>query len=271
MSLDERVREAEAEGRADSVARRLSPWLAFGAVALVLLELFGHPLLAASAFALKFAVPDLLTARWVLGRDPDRGRAWAVGLFHLAAGFWKAATVNFGLFTAAILYTLVTGQPAWPQRPPGAPPPDFLDDGLTPFAAPTLFGHILEFGLGMLAVMIAYSRHVKLWLGPGLHAARRRDEWPPADVPGANWLGLVPSLVAAGVPAVIWAVGAAGLVAVPVPAAVNPQDWANVLPVHGIFGFALTLAPALAGACCRDRQHRYLLAETPDECWPPGR
>src|SRR5579885_2336939 len=100
MSLEERAREAEEEPQAHAAARRVVPWFVLGVVAVVVLHTFAHPLLAASVFCLKFALNDFLTARWLFRTDPDRGRAWACGLLYLAAGFWKAAVVNYGLFTA---------------------------------------------------------------------------------------------------------------------------------------------------------------------------
>src|SRR5581483_10388258 len=166
MSLDERVREAEEGARPHAAARRAAPWVALGFVALVLLELFAHPLLALSVFSLKFAFTDFLTAAWLLRRDPVRPRGRTCAVLYAAAGFWKACVVNYGIFTAAIAYTLLTGRPAWPQPAPGVPAPNFAADGLTAWAGPTILGYVTTVVLGLTAWGMAAARGQRLWLGP---------------------------------------------------------------------------------------------------------
>ncbi|HSQ57649.1 MAG TPA: hypothetical protein VLM40_18145, partial [Gemmata sp.] len=257
--------EAEEEMRREH-GQGVVPWLALAVLAAVLFELFAHPLMAASVFCLKFAFNDFITARWLIRRDPIRGRGRCCGLLYVASGFWKAALVNFGMFTAALVFTVVSGIPAWPQRPANAPPPDFFDDPLTPWLAPTVFGHLIEFVLGMIVLAVAFARHQKLWLSPRIHIARRLDQWPPSDAVGVNWLAWRPALTVATVPAIIWGVGFAVITVLPTPP-VNPSDWENLPAIHGVFGFLLTLPVVLISACVQDKNSRYLLAHTPEECW----
>jgi hypothetical protein len=268
MSLEERAREAEDESQRPSVASRFAPWFILGIAAVVVLEAFAHPLLAASVLCLKFAFNDLLTAHWLLRTDPDRARGWTCALLYAAVGFWKAAVINYGLFTAAIVYTLVTGQPAWPQRPANAPPPDFLDDPITPWAGPTVFWHAVEFVLGMVALALAYAHRQKLWLSPRIHLARKLGVWPPTDDRGINWLATRPAATVTALVVLIWAIGFAPLVLIAPPPAVNAQEWQEVIfALHSGFALFLTLPVILVSACVQDKTNRYLLAHTPEECW----
>ena len=264
MSLDERAHDAETAG---STGRRVAPWFVLGIVAVAVFELFAHPLLAASVFCLKFALNDFLTARWLFRRDPKRGRAWACALLYIAIGFWKAAVINLGIFTAAIVYTLLSGEPAWPQRDANAPAADFIDDPLTPWAAPTVFGHTFEFFIGMAALGIAYANHQKLWLSPRISLSRKLDEWPPFDDRGVNWLAWRPALTAAAIPVLIWSIGAPFVALVPPPPTVNAKEWQLIMPLLSFFAFILTLPVLLVSGCVQDKNNRYLLAKTPEECW----
>jgi hypothetical protein len=266
MPLDERVREAEEESRAHAAARRAAPWVVLGFVALVLLELFADPLLALSVFSLKFALNDFLTAAWLLRTDPVRSRGWTCAVLYTAAGFWKACLVNYGLFTAAIGYTLLTGRPAWPQPAPGVPAPNFAADGLTAWAGPAILGSVTTFALGLTAWAMANARHQMLWLGPAADRARRTGLWPPPDV-GPNWLRFGPALVAAGLPAVCGLFGAVVIVAFPAPAAVDPRIWKLDVPLQFLFGVMLILPPVGISGAIQERGGRYLLARTPAECW----
>lgn len=267
MSLEERVREAEEEARRSSAAAAAAPWLILGIIAVLLLELFGHPLLAASVFCIKFGWSKLKTGWWLLRTDPDRGRAWAAGLLYVAAGFWKAAVVNYAMFTAGILYTLLSGEPAWPQRPENAPAPDFIDDPLTPWAAPTVAAHVLEFVLGAAALSVAYIHHQKLWLGSAATAARRNGVWPPRDESGSNWLRWSSALLLASVPATLWCIGVGLMALIPPPPAVNLTDWKTAGALSVVFVILLALPPLLAAMCTQDKQNRYLLAHSAAECW----
>lgn len=267
MSLDERVREAEAESRADSAARRAGPWVVLGLVAAVLFELFAHPLLAMSVFALKFALKDFVTAAWLLRTDPVRSRGRTCAVLYAAAGFWKACVLNYAIFTAAIAYTLLTGRPAWPQPAPGVPAPNFAADGLTAWAGPTILGYVVTAVLGLTAWAMASLRNQRLWLGPAAHVARHTGQWPPPDV-GPNWLRFGPALIAAGLPALCGLVGAVAIVAFPIPAGVAPRVWKLDVPLHFLFGIELVLLPIGMLSATLDRNGRpHLLARTPAECW----
>ena len=274
MSLEERAREADVEPPAHAATRRAAPWVALAFVAAVLLELFAHPLLALSVFSLKFALDDLLTAGWLLRRDPVRSRGRTCAVLYAAAGLWKACAVNYGLFTAAIAYTLLTGRPAWPQPAPGVPAPNFAADGLTVWAGPTLLGYLATFALGLTAWRMAAARHQRLWLGPAATHARRNGLWPPPEV-GPNWLRFGPALVGAALPALCGLFGGLVVAAFPVPAAVNPRIWNLDVPLHFLFGIELVLLPIGISAAVQDRTGPDLLARTPAACWgaeesPPG-
>lgn len=266
MSLDERVQAAEAESRADR-ARVFLPWVVLGFIAVLVFELFAHPLLAMSVLCLKFGFNDFLTARWLVRRDPVRGRGWACGLLYAAAGFWKAAVINFALFAAAVIFTLVSGVPAWPQRPPNAQAANLLDDPLVPWILPSLLADAIDFLFGFAVVILAYSAFRKVWLSPRIHMARRLDEWPPTDDKGVNWLRWPAILPVAAIPIVIWLGALPFAFLIPTPAAVNAKDWEDIPLLLSFFGLILSLPVVLIAACVQDRNSRYLLAATPEECW----
>jgi hypothetical protein len=162
---------------------------------------------------------------------------------------------------------LLSGEPAWPQRDANAPPAQFLDDPMTPYAAPSVIGHALEFFIGMLALGIAYANFQKLWLSPRINLSRKLGEWPPFDDRGVNWLAWRPAISAAAVPVLIWAIGFPLLMLIPPSNAINAKDWQVVLPLHSFFGGMLTLPVVLISGCVQDRKNRYLLAQSPEECW----
>lgn len=248
---------------------RLARWAAFVVAAAAVLGWLENPLLSACVFCLEFALDDFLAAWWLLRTDPDRGRGRAAALLHAAGGLWKATLINYALLTAAILYSLVSGRPGWPQPPPGAPVPNFRDDGLFPWAMAALFGFVLSCLFGLLAYALAYLHRVRLWLGPAAGAARRSGRWPPSG--GGNWLFFRPALALSAIPvALALACSVARLF--PVPQAVNAGTWNTSLTLHFLAGVILALPPMGLSGSLQEQGSRYLLARRPAECWgePPA-
>jgi hypothetical protein len=255
----------QADTPARSVVGEVVPWFALGAAAVVLLALYAHPLLALSVFCLKFAVTDFLTAAWLFRNDPDRTRGRACALLYLTAGVWKAVLVNYGLLTAAVVFTALAGEFAWPH-PPTDRDPDFLDDGLIPWAVPAAAGYLLAIVLGSAAVSVASRSGQRLWLGTAAHGAWLRDRWPPENV-GRNWLAFGPGMALAFVPLVV---GLAGLVAsrlFPTPMGLTPSSWNSALTIHWIGGLLLAFPPMMLVAVLHDRDRPCRLARSPADCW----
>lgn len=250
------------------VGWRLARRLALALAAAAVLAWFENPLLSACVVCLEFAVEDFLAAWWLVRTDPDRGRGWAVGLLHAAGGFWKATLINYALLTAAILYSLVSGRPGWPQPPPGGPVPNFRDDGLFPWAVAAIFGYLLAWAAGLAAYALAYRRRVKLWIGPAAREARRRGEWPPSA--GGSWLFWRPALVLTAVPVVLALLGCAARL-FPVPPGVNAGTWNTSLILHFLAGVMLALPPMGLSGTLQERGSRDLLARRPGECWGEGK
>lgn len=250
---------------ARSVVGQLVPWFALGAAAVVLFALYAHPLLALSVFCLKFAVADFLAAAWLLRRDPDPARGRACALLHLAAGVWKAVLVNYALLTAAVVFTAATGEFAWPHPENTDRPPDFVDDGLLPWAVPSVAGYAVAIALAAAAVSLAARAGVKVWLGRAAHDAWLHDSWPPS-LGGSNRLAVGPGTALALVPLIIGLAGLAASRLFPTPAGLTAGSWHNALTIHWLGGLMLGLPPLMLVAAVHEG-HPRRIAHTPAECW----
>ena len=125
----------------------------------------------------------------------------------------------------------------------------------------------IEFFIGTAALVVAYVHHQKLWLGPAANDARRAGDWPPHEASGGNWLRWPTARVLAAIPVILWGISFGLMHLIAPPAAVNFKDWETVGGLLIAFVIMLTIPVLLAAGCTQDKQNRYLLAHTPEECW----
>lgn len=231
-------------------------WLTVLAIGLVLYELTSQPALGSVAVCLKFGWDDFLTAMWLRRRDPSAYRGRTCFWLYLAGGLWNTAVVA-GIMLLAFA---IVGA----HRPNGAAGRggDPLLESVIWTGMTTLVGlscSALAFGY---AVVLAWRGGFKLWLHRGVHAARRRNAWPPAGVGGLsrNRAGfmVIATLFVLGIPCILLlSLGVAFLTI-----AVADMVWLMVLTMP------LVVAGGAAGLLyCVDLMKRHILAENPQQCW----
>ncbi len=148
-------------------------WLPLVAGALAF-ELTASAMLGVAVACVRFGEKDFSTAWWLRRVDPVVSRGRAVAWFLVAMGLGKVAVSGaLGVTIAAMTIGLL-------GRFPGGPVAVMM--GQANGAVFTVLGA----GLGFLVVTwtaaaFAWSSGSRVWIGRGLHEARRRGEWPPAD------------------------------------------------------------------------------------------
>jgi hypothetical protein len=154
--------------------RRLFSWPVLAVAGILLYELTTQPALGAVVACAKVGWKDAATALWVRRTDPHRARGRALFWLLAASGLWKvamtAAVVMFGL-------GLVAAERARQGPRGGGEPPALAALGAEMFVGFTLSGMATCAGFGL-----ALRHRLRLWISPGLHAARRAGEWPPTPV-----------------------------------------------------------------------------------------
>ncbi|OAI45879.1 hypothetical protein AYO44_02470 [Planctomycetaceae bacterium SCGC AG-212-F19] len=171
-------------GEPDPSDRRWPSLLTFPVLLLigwVLYELTAQPALGVAAVCVKFGWDDFRTAWWLRGSDPSRPRGRAFFSLFIASGLWKMAiTASLMIFGYIALH--LAGLAGGKQLAP-----HIVGTVLTAF-----FGIALAAGCVALAIFQAWRCDVRLWLHPAMHAARRKNRWPP-QLPAhtANGAGLL--------------------------------------------------------------------------------
>jgi hypothetical protein len=258
--------EPTAPDPTDRPARHRHPaWLVPGLLALIVFELTTDPALTVAVGCLKFGWDALATARWLKRTDPDRARGRICARFYAAWALWRVSLVAVAMmFVLVILLSIVEG-----KRPPNAgpvpPPPGFMGACLT-----AMSGFLLSAWMSNLAVVTAWRRGVRVWVGPEAGRARKGALWPPSlattararpNRAGAVVLSaLLTDLTVLGLFALI-----VGLNRAPAPQAGQGAPDAVVL----ILIFAGILVPPFAVLALRDSIRRRLIADSPFQCWPP--
>ena len=173
---DSDILRCEEIGRhASSVSSRASPllrWLPLVA-GVIAFELTTDAMLGVALACIRFGEKDFSTALWLRRADPVPNRGRAVAWFLLAMGLAKVTVSGvLGVTVAAIMIRLL-------GRFPGGPVAVLIEQAKG--AVLTVIGA----GLGWFiatwtAAAFAWSSGIRVWIGRGLHKARRTGEWPPA-------------------------------------------------------------------------------------------
>jgi hypothetical protein len=216
----------------------------------LLYELTTKPTLGAVAVCLKFGWEDFRSAIWLRRNDPRRLRGRACFWLYLASGLAKTAGVA-GLMSFAFVAVSPKGPAA--QGPRWAAIMEMAAwTGLATLAG--LACAVLTFNY---AAVLARWGGFKLWLGRDIHAARRRNDWPPYGGSAIyknylNYLLLVALLLLFLTPVLFAFLLAAAA-----------QLFGLFVPVF----FFLMMGVPLLVLHLKDRMSKWLVASHPGECW----
>lgn len=229
-------------------------WPTVSLAALLAFELTASPALSTVLLCGHFGLDDWRTGLWLWRTDPHRGRGRACGWFSFARAVTRTL---FAAFLLLILLVMITTrlEKNRPQVPGNLPA------GFWGIAILMIAGLPLATLLCLIACLSARRHSVKVWLDPGLHAARRASQWP-ATFQGVQNLADMPYLLmmAVVVTTVLTAMIIATVGLVP-PPGVRPA--VNIALMGTILGTSLALLWLLLGWTGQTR------ARLPHECWGP--
>ena len=235
-------------------------WLTVLAIGWVLYELTAQPALGSVAVCLKFGWDDFLTALWLRRRDPHPYRGRTCFWLYLAGGLWNTA----GVAGIMLLAFAIVGA----HRPKAAAPPggDPLLESVIWTGMTTLVGLSCSALAFAYAAVLAWRGGFKLWLNRGVHAARRRNAWPPAGVGGlaVNRAGfmVIATLFVLGIPVILAALLGVAFLTVGV---------AGMVWLPALFMPSIVAGGAVGLLYCVDVMKRHILAQHPQQCWDPAR
>ncbi len=238
---------------ASSRAAALLRWLPLVAGAIAF-ELTTDAMLGVALACIRFGEKDFSTALWLRRVDPVPSRGRAVAWFLLAMGLAKVTVSGvLGVTVAAMTIRLL-------GRFPGGQVAVLIEQAKG--AVLTVIGA----GLGWFiatwtAAAFAWSSGIRVWIGRGLHKARRTGEWPPAgdheEVRRGNPLEVLVTFAWLASLLTLWL-----LFALMLPANHRNDQGiiiaASVVFLAGLYSGKWVLLPLL---------HR-LVAKHPGECWP---
>jgi hypothetical protein len=244
--------------------RRHPSWLIPGLLALVIFELTSDPALTVVVGCLKFGWDALATARWLRRTDPDRMRGRICARFYAAWALWRVSLVAVAMmFLLVIVVSVIEGQRK-PNGGPVGPPAGFMGACLT-----AMFGFLLSAWISNLAVVTAWRRGIRVWLGPEANRARRIGIWPPTMATGDRFgenrahaivlSALVTDMVVVGMIALLVALAQA-------PRRPGGPDVPPVVVITLVM--AVSIAPPVLILTLRDSIRARVIATSPFECWP---
>jgi len=150
-------------------------WLFIAIVGGVAWAVSRNPAAVALAVCGRIALPDVLTARWLLNSDRRLFRGKLLAAIHCAtAGMKLAVSTLIGAFV--LDFVLMHAAPAW-----------FVPGAVNVLLGPCVFGHILSILLGIPSVLCALFTGRKVWTSGGMLKAVANDAWPPIAHGGFNW------------------------------------------------------------------------------------
>ncbi|HBH52832.1 MAG TPA: hypothetical protein DDY91_13170 [Planctomycetaceae bacterium] len=162
-------------------------WPTVSLAALLAFELTASPALSAILLCCHFGLDDWLTGVWLWRNDPHMGRGRACAWFSFARAVTRTLLAAFFLL---LLLVIVAAQLARNQpRGPGNLPAGFWGVAIL-----LIVGLPLGSLLSLIACFSARRHSVKVWLDPGLHAARRAHQWP-VSIMGVHNLADMPYLL----------------------------------------------------------------------------
>lgn len=179
--------EAIAENYADEAApaRRWTEHISWGAtlaLAWMIYEMTTKPGIGIVVACAKFGWNDIVTAHWLVWRDPRKSRGWTCFFFYMAAGLWKMTVAAFLLTGVILTVAMLMGQ---------KPPRVLRGLGLTAAVGITLLAVVPSVG-----VALARWFRLKVWIDSSVHHSRRADQFPPTPT-GFNMAAglLFPALI----------------------------------------------------------------------------
>jgi hypothetical protein len=254
-TLDHELGEPLRDGPPSRRWRRHLFWSGLLLVGLLVYEVTAQPGLGVAVACTKFGWNDFLTARWLWRIDPNRRRARACGLLYLASGFWKIALTGF----AVIWIVAMVDHPGRQQKPAAAgPPPEFIGAGIA-----TLVGFGTSTLLTCAALLSAWRNRIKLWLGLGVHGARREDVWPSLYQPVYTRANHAHGVILTAL-VLAYVVGSL-LLGLAVFAALRPANADGI--TFMVLGLAFIFVGPVLLLWLNDALQRRVIASTPAECW----
>lgn len=234
-------------------------WAFWGPVAFLVFELTTNSTLAAVVACCKFGWDDLVTAVWLLRRDPLRRRAWASFWFYVAYGLWRiSVTATVVGVTLGLIIALLTG---------GA---GQAHDVLAAVLVQAIVGVQLQTGATILGVFFALRAPCRVWVSDQLHPVRRRREWPiPTDRLTRQSGGRI---LTTAIVVMLFVVGLVALLVVTsawfalAPRGPNRMLFRQGLAV-GVPFFTVVVFPVLV-LLLRNWSWKRVLASHARQCWP---
>jgi hypothetical protein len=228
-------------------------WPAVALAAWLILELTASPALPAVVLCLRRGSDDFLTGMWLWSTDPTRGRGRACAWFSFARGVTRIVVM------AGILTVVVVKFMEFQNWLRGAPLRQDDSQWLSACFWLMATGLPVATLLALIACASARRHSVKVWLDPGLHAARLARQWPPALFGQSNLVDL-PYLVMLGVVSAL--VVTVAVVALALPA---PQPWG--IPLEEFIGLGLFLLLCVLVPVQLFRSTSGIRAQHVEECW----
>jgi hypothetical protein len=259
-------RHAEKTESRDWFERLHLIWPMLFLIGWVLYELTTQPMVGAVAVCLKFGWEDFRAAIWLRQRDPWRLRGRACFWLYLALGLWKIAVVAFLM---SISFVIIS------PKGPGAA----QGQRLAAIMEVTVWtGYATFFGLVSALLALGYSLllgwwgGLKLWVSNDVHAARRRNVWPPlmgvSKRRSELWTMVIAGMLLLGLMLILSGLFMGGFVLL-----FLLQPWMAeevLIPICGIFILIWWMLNVVGGSVsiryCLEHIH-LLLARWPSECW----
>jgi hypothetical protein len=245
-------------------------WPLLASLGLLFYELTAQPAIGAAVVCARFGWEDFLSARWLLHKDPNRGRGWACFWLYLASALIKvAASAVFLLLIINIIS--FAAQPAPPAQNVAPPAQNMAANGPLPVWAVTGLEVLAAVALSTLATiwafLLAWWYGVRVWLSRQVHRARRQGAWPPSRLaigPGSNWAVslLMAQLGVVSLPIIFIA---ASLLVAMIGAFLPALAWLAALA----YLVSIVAWPFLFLVLTNFLRRR-LIAQRPEDCWPPA-
>jgi hypothetical protein len=236
-------------------------WLAWPVailVAIMVHQVTGSPIAAASLLAVHAGWKSFRCGLWLKSVDPVLARAWACFWFYLATAFWKAAAWALATVFLFVVVAIVAGQP------PGE------EEIIMEFFV--LGGGIcLSTAIGILALASALRGGVRVWVHSNVRE-RCHSDFSQLGRIGGFYVGplghgfnhavfvvatsLAVPVVGFGTALLIWSAAGA-----------RPND-APLIPT--LLGFLILFPGSLLAIPAYAIIARRVIAKTPAECWGDG-
>jgi hypothetical protein len=235
-------------------------WPALVVLGWLVYEITAQPALGVVVACTRVGWNDLITARWLLRIDANRGRGWTCFWLYVASAFWRIGLAGIVFMVAvACLADVKRGQLD-------------LSTEIDSILATALGSIALTTLTVCLVIGFASRNRVKLWLNSrSMRQARKSNMWPSfAQVKGRNHAEYV---VFVGLALLVYLVGPAAIVALIVFIVWLITPFLGVPPDVYLYTacFILLLEFVGSGMLIGFRKvfTERVVARTPAECWGP--